>query len=94
VPKAYNLQLQYHLYAPLGPHRSKILAYQKTVYDFFLPENIREDLQRKAEATLQVLPGTNPDHRRKDEIEFADQTIRFYVAAGRQLPLSRTTRHY
>jgi PAB-dependent poly(A)-specific ribonuclease subunit 3 len=30
------------------------MAYQRSTSDFFIPDNIREDLQRKAEATLQT----------------------------------------
>ncbi|RDL41069.1 PAB-dependent poly(A)-specific ribonuclease subunit PAN3 [Venustampulla echinocandica] len=50
--------LQYHLYAPIGPHREDLLAYQKHAHDFFMPEALREDLQKKAEATLQVMPNS------------------------------------
>ncbi|KAI9732025.1 MAG: PAB-dependent poly(A)-specific ribonuclease subunit 3 [Claussenomyces sp. TS43310] len=50
--------LQYHLYAPIGPHKEDLLAYQRTAHDFFMPEKIREELQRKSEATLQVMPNS------------------------------------
>lgn len=40
----------------MGPHREDLLAYQKLVHDFFIGDHIREDLQKKAAATLQVLP--------------------------------------
>ena len=50
------MQLQYHLYAPIGPHREDLLAYQKHAHDFFMPEALREELQKKAEATFQVMP--------------------------------------
>ncbi|KAG0651465.1 Poly(A)-nuclease deadenylation complex subunit 3 [Hyphodiscus hymeniophilus] len=50
--------LQYHLYAPIGPHREDLLAYQRLTHDFFMPEKLREDLQKKAEATLQVMPNS------------------------------------
>lgn len=50
--------LQYHLYAPVGPHREDLLPYQKVSHDFFIPEKIREDLQKKSEASLQVMPST------------------------------------
>lgn len=49
-------QVQYHLYAPLGPHRENLLPYQRTVHDFFISDGLREELQRKAEASLQILP--------------------------------------
>ncbi|TAQ85954.1 hypothetical protein B7494_g5721 [Chlorociboria aeruginascens] len=50
--------LQYHLYAPIGPHREDLLAYQRLAHDFFMPEKLREDLQKKAEASLQVMPNS------------------------------------
>ncbi|KAI9791407.1 MAG: PAB-dependent poly(A)-specific ribonuclease subunit 3 [Peltula sp. TS41687] len=51
-------QVQYHLYAPLGPHRENLLPYQRTVHDFFISDGLREELQRKAEASLQILPNS------------------------------------
>jgi hypothetical protein len=48
-------QLQYHLYAPIGPHKEDILAYQRLAHDFFLPNDLREELQKKSEATRQVM---------------------------------------
>ncbi|KAI9808130.1 MAG: PAB-dependent poly(A)-specific ribonuclease subunit 3 [Sarcosagium campestre] len=54
----HSQPLQYHLYAPLGPHRENLLPYQRTVHDFFISNTLREELQRKAEATLQVLPNS------------------------------------
>ncbi|KIW04755.1 hypothetical protein, variant [Verruconis gallopava] len=56
---------QYHNYAPLGPHRENLLAYQRTAHDFFMPDKLREELQKKAESTLQILPSStlpNIDH--------------------------------
>lgn len=53
---AHHYQIQYHLYAPLGPHRENLLAYQRTAHEFFIPDDLREDLQRKAHASLQLLP--------------------------------------
>ncbi|TVY27530.1 PAN2-PAN3 deadenylation complex subunit PAN3 [Lachnellula hyalina] len=53
-----NQPLQYHLYAPIGPHREDILAYQRHAHDFFMPETLREELQKKAEATFQVMPNS------------------------------------
>ncbi|CAG8954277.1 hypothetical protein HYFRA_00005898 [Hymenoscyphus fraxineus] len=50
--------LQYHLYAPIGPHREDLLAYQKLAHDFFMPEALREELHKKAEATFQVMPNS------------------------------------
>ena len=48
--------LQYHLYAPLGPHREALSPYQKAAHDFFIPDSLREELQRKSDATQQTLP--------------------------------------
>jgi PAB-dependent poly(A)-specific ribonuclease subunit 3 len=49
-------QAQYHNYAPHGPHRENLERYQRSVHDFFIEDKLREDLQRKSEATLQILP--------------------------------------
>ncbi|QDS77819.1 hypothetical protein FKW77_005997 [Venturia effusa] len=49
---------QYHNYAPVGPHKENLLQYQRTVHDLFIADNLREDLQRKAEASLQTLPNS------------------------------------
>lgn len=51
--------LQHHLYAPVGPRREDLLLpYQRTTSDFFMPEKLREELVRKAEAALQVMPNS------------------------------------
>ena len=50
----FSHPLNYHLYAPIGPHRENLLAYQRTTHDFFIPDQLREELQRKAESTLQT----------------------------------------
>ncbi|KAF2843481.1 PAB-dependent poly(A)-specific ribonuclease subunit PAN3 [Patellaria atrata CBS 101060] len=50
--------LQYHAYFPLGPHRENLLAYQRTAHDFFISDHLRDDLQRKAEASRQILPSS------------------------------------
>ncbi|GAB1212403.1 PAB-dependent poly(A)-specific ribonuclease subunit 3 [Aspergillus terreus] len=50
--------VQYHLYAPIGPHSQNTLGYQRNVHDLFLPNDFREELQKKAAATLQTLPNT------------------------------------
>lgn len=54
--KANASQVQYHLYAPIGPHNQNTLGYQRNVHDLFLPNDFREELQKKAAATLQMLP--------------------------------------
>lgn len=48
--------IQYHLYTSLGPHREALLPYQRAAHDFFIPDNLREELQRKSATTLQTLP--------------------------------------
>lgn len=54
----YKYPLNYHLYASIGPRRDNLMAYQRSTSDFFIPDNLREDLQRKAEATLQTFANT------------------------------------
>ncbi|KAI1916372.1 PAB-dependent poly(A)-specific ribonuclease subunit 3 [Ophidiomyces ophidiicola] len=55
---AFQQPVQYHLYAPVGPHNQNILGYQRNVHDLFLPNSFREELQKKAAATLQTLPNS------------------------------------
>lgn len=50
--------LQYHLYAPVGPHREDLMPYHRVAHDFFIPEKLREEMQRKTEASLQVMPNS------------------------------------
>ncbi|OAA60084.1 PAB-dependent poly(A)-specific ribonuclease subunit PAN3 [Cordyceps fumosorosea ARSEF 2679] len=52
--------LQYHLYAPVGPHREDLLQYHRVTHDFFIPEKLREEMQRKSEAALQVINSQLP----------------------------------
>ncbi|KOS22290.1 PAB-dependent poly(A)-specific ribonuclease subunit PAN3 [Escovopsis weberi] len=52
---APTLPLQYHLYAPIGPHREDLMPYHRLTHDFFIPEKLREEFQRKTEASLQVM---------------------------------------
>ncbi|TRX98444.1 hypothetical protein FHL15_000518 [Xylaria flabelliformis] len=47
--------LQYHLYYPLAPIRDSLQPYQRAVFDFFLPESLRENLQKRSDAARQVL---------------------------------------
>jgi PAB-dependent poly(A)-specific ribonuclease subunit 3 len=59
--------LQYHLYAPVGPPRSDLAPYQRQAHDFFISNDLREDLQKKSAATRQVmhnsqLPDVQPYH--------------------------------
>jgi len=48
----------YHLYWPVGPQPTGLLAYQRTAHDFFIPDAIREDLQKRAEVARQTIPNT------------------------------------
>lgn len=54
----YGPLLNYHLYAPMAPHRDTLKPWQKTAHDFFTPEHLREDLQRKSDASRQILPNS------------------------------------
>jgi PAB-dependent poly(A)-specific ribonuclease subunit 3 len=49
-------KVQYHLYAPIGPHKEDLLPYQRHPHDFFMHEKLREDFQKKSEASLQIMP--------------------------------------
>jgi PAB-dependent poly(A)-specific ribonuclease subunit 3 len=55
---AYGPLLNYHLYAPMAPHRETLKPWQRTAHDFFIPDHLREDLQRKADASRQILPNS------------------------------------
>lgn len=50
---------QYHQYAPIGPQLPNLLPYQRTVHDLFISADLREEIQRKAAATLQTIPNLN-----------------------------------
>ncbi|KAK3099129.1 PAB-dependent poly(A)-specific ribonuclease subunit 3, partial [Teratosphaeriaceae sp. CCFEE 6253] len=50
----YKHPLNYHLYASVGPRRENMQPYQRASADFFIPDNIRDDLHKKSEAALQV----------------------------------------
>lgn len=51
------------MYAPIGPHSQNTLGYQRNVHDLFLPNDLREEMQKKAAATLQTLPSTLPTYK-------------------------------
>lgn len=56
---ASTYPLQYHLYAPpRTTFKVRKEKHERGVEDLFLPDKIREELQKKNEATLQILPGT------------------------------------
>jgi len=52
-------QLQYHLYTSPAPRRQELAANQRTAADFFIPDDIRETLQRKNEAAQRVFLDTS-----------------------------------
>ncbi|KAK9777275.1 putative PAN2-PAN3 deadenylation complex subunit PAN3 [Seiridium cardinale] len=61
------LQPLYHLYAPVGQHRSDLTPYQRQPHDFFMSNDLREELQRKSADARQVLhnsqlPDVQPYH--------------------------------
>ncbi|KAL7274863.1 PAB-dependent poly(A)-specific ribonuclease subunit 3 [Rhizina undulata] len=58
-PQTFTQPLNYHLYAPVAPYPQKLTPYQKNIHGFFLSDNLREELQRKGEATLQTLPNVS-----------------------------------
>jgi len=48
-------KLQYHLYtSPLLPHMSSTQN-QRTIHSFFIPDKLREELQKRNEAITHVL---------------------------------------
>lgn len=58
---AYSSPLQppaYHLYANIGPYREDLLPYQRQTRDFFMPDDLREELQKKSHAARQVIPSS------------------------------------
>lgn len=57
------MQAQYHQYAPIGPHNQKLQGYQRNVHDLFIPNDLREEIQKRAAATLQTIPNLHlPAH--------------------------------
>lgn len=46
----------------MGPQPTGLLAYQRTAHDFFIPDSLREDLQKKAEIARQILPNGSLPH--------------------------------
>ncbi|CAN8100035.1 unnamed protein product [Discula destructiva] len=58
---AYSSPLQppaYHLYANIGPYREDLLPYQRQTRDFFMSDDLREELQKKSHAARQVIPSS------------------------------------
>ncbi|KIW43940.1 uncharacterized protein PV06_04986 [Exophiala oligosperma] len=54
----FQQPVQYHQYAPIGPFSANLAPYQRTVHDLFIPNDLREEIQKKAAATLQTMPGS------------------------------------
>ncbi len=44
------------MYAPIGHYNPNLTPYQRTVHDLFIPNEIREEIQKKSAAALQTLP--------------------------------------
>ncbi|ETI19969.1 hypothetical protein G647_08984 [Cladophialophora carrionii CBS 160.54] len=64
-PSASGFQqpVQYHQYAPIGHYNPNLAQYQRTVHDLFIPNDLREDIQKKSAAALQTLPNSQlPSH--------------------------------
>jgi PAB-dependent poly(A)-specific ribonuclease subunit 3 len=57
--QSFAAPLQHHLYAHLPPHRENLHGYQRMTHDFFIPEDLRREYQKRLEATLQVMPGSH-----------------------------------
>lgn len=53
----YTQPLQHHLYAAWGPHRENLQPNQRAAQDFFIPEDLRQQLQKKTEATMRSFSG-------------------------------------
>ncbi|ORX88988.1 hypothetical protein K493DRAFT_331279 [Basidiobolus meristosporus CBS 931.73] len=49
------LELRYHLYTTPLPHITNLPPNRKTIHSFFMSDNLREELQRKNEASIQYL---------------------------------------
>lgn len=50
--------MQYHQYAPIGHYSTNLAPYQRSVHDLFIPDDLREEIQKKSAAALQTLPST------------------------------------
>jgi PAB-dependent poly(A)-specific ribonuclease subunit 3 len=62
-PAGYQQPVQYHQYAPIGHYNANLTPYQRTIHDLFIPNDLREDMQKKSAAALQTLPNSQlPSH--------------------------------
>ncbi|KAK0655212.1 hypothetical protein B0T16DRAFT_318099 [Cercophora newfieldiana] len=48
----------YHLYQPTDGYQGEIQPWQRSTYDFFLPKDLREEMQKKQYTAQQVIPGS------------------------------------
>ncbi|KAF2860162.1 hypothetical protein K470DRAFT_75205 [Piedraia hortae CBS 480.64] len=55
---SFKHPLNYHLSAAVGPRRDHMQPYQRAAADFFVPDEVRETLLRKADASNQVFPNS------------------------------------
>lgn len=83
-------QLMHHLYFPAGPHKEDLLPYQRAPHDFFMSEKLRQDLQKKSEAALQVISKCASSVALARSADLA----RYGAPAARQLPQPGRPRHY
>ncbi|KEF56974.1 PAB-dependent poly(A)-specific ribonuclease subunit pan3 [Exophiala aquamarina CBS 119918] len=62
-PSTFQQPVQYHQYAPIGHYSTNLAPYQRTVHDLFIPDDLREEIQKKSAAALQTLPNSQlPNH--------------------------------
>jgi PAB-dependent poly(A)-specific ribonuclease subunit 3 len=59
---SFKHPLNYHLYASIGPRRENLASYQRSTADFFIPDDLREELQRASEASLQTFANSTLPH--------------------------------
>jgi PAB-dependent poly(A)-specific ribonuclease subunit 3 len=50
----YQQPINYLQYAPVGPYPNNLQPYQRTVHDLFIPNDLREDIQKRSAASLQT----------------------------------------
>ncbi|KIW87050.1 uncharacterized protein Z519_12347 [Cladophialophora bantiana CBS 173.52] len=59
----FQQPVQYHQYAPIGQYNAALTPYQRTVHDLFISNDLREEIQKKSAAALQILPNSQlPNH--------------------------------
>lgn len=89
----YSVQpLNYHFYAPIGPHTDNLTPYQKSIHDLFLSDRLREELQRKSEAYHQAMPSKH-EKRYDGFITNQNRCPSDYWYITEFIPFSRRFRH-